>query len=488
MASIGDLVKRTSHYSLANGAIMAASFVSFPIFTRVLSVAEYGVMGLMSMLRTFLTGLSKLGLQHSSLRFYAEWEHKERGVETFIFTFFVAAALGAVAVTGISAGIAVSISSWIGERLTFFFLLACPLFITDTMSSFGLNLLRARQDSGPRAIFEVISTYLAMGLAVLCTISLIGGLKGYYIGLTAGEAAVTVTLVFYVLRWTRLKRTNWQPSLFREAIAFGLPMTITEICTVLFHMADRVIIQWLMNEVHVGYYTVAYQIANYASILFSVPMEMAVVPMYTKLYEEEGQEATSEFLKRSARLFLMMSLPAVVGLGFIRDDLVAVLASRQFLPGAHLVHYLLAGFLLFSTRAILGAGMFLKKRPWLMAGLGLAGSIVNIALNLVFIPPFGITGAVIATVVSQFVMALVFWYIGSRLVRVGLDLPALALHIVCVGTMGAALFFLDVGEGVLRLLLRVVAGAVIYAVLIALLDSEARAFSRTLLNRLRHRE
>jgi O-antigen/teichoic acid export membrane protein len=486
MAGLGDLLHKMSHYSLANLAIMAAGFVSFPILTRVLSVGEYGIMGLIVLLLTFVNSVAKLGLQHSSVRLFPAHERQEGGRERFVLTLFVATLLICVPVTLLYDGVVLAVRRWIGHH-AYFILLSSPLILIGAMNSFGLNLLRARQWSRARASFDAATIYVAMILAVLGAAVVFRGLRGYYIGLMTGQGLVSITLLAVVLRWTRLRRANWSTAVLREALAFGMPMALWELCGVLFHMGDRFIIQWLLDENAVGYYTVAFNIATYVNQLFTIPMDMAAAPMYTHVYEKEGAEATSEFLRKASRFFFLFALPVCAGMTVIREDIVALLASKQFLPGAQLVHLLLAGFLLYGSRSLLAAGMFLRKRPWLMAGLEVGGAVFNSLLCLALIPSLGILGAAVATLISQAVTAVVCWIIGSRLVRAPLDLLPLLLHAACAAGMAVAIHFVDPGPGVIRLLLRLAAGVAIYAALVLIADSEARRLVGNVVGKLRGR-
>jgi O-antigen/teichoic acid export membrane protein len=483
MAGLGDLLKRLSHYTLANLAIMAAGLVSFPILTRVLSVAEYGIMGLIVMLITFLNSVAKAGLQHSSVRLWPEWERREGGLATFGLTLFVAALSFALATLVLYNGAVVALRPLIGERLAYFIALSSPLLVIQSVNSYGLNLLRARELSGVRAGFDVATAYVAMILAVVGATLVLRGLRGYYLGLMAGQALVSLALLGYVLRWTRFRRASWSPELLRAAIAYGLPMALAELCGAMFHMADRIIIQWLLDETAVGYYTMAFNLAMYVNMLFTMPMDMAAIPMYSGVYEREGAQAASEFLRKATRFFFLFALPAIAGVTVVREDVVQLLASKQFLPGASLVNLLLAGFLLYGSRTLLAAGMLLKKRVWLVAWLELAGAALNVGLNLILIPRFGIHGSAYATLATQIVGALVFYALGARLVFVPVDLLALLRHGACAVAMGLCIHHIRLGPVALQLGLRVCAGAALYLVLLVACDREVRA----ILGRLRAR-
>jgi O-antigen/teichoic acid export membrane protein len=270
----------------------------------------------------------------------------------------------------------------------------------------------------------------------------------------------------------------------RAAISFGLPMTIFELSGVTFHLVDRGIIQWKLDETAVGYYTMAYNLAWYVNTLFTMPMDMAAVPMYTSLYEQQGPKAASEFLGKSARFFFLFAFPAIAGVMVVREDIVGLLASKQFLPGAGLVHLILAGFLFYGSRTVLGAGMFLHKRPWLMAGIELIGAILNVTLNLILIPRYKIFGAAYATLIAQCVMAGVFWFLGSRFVPVSLNILALVRYFICAALMALTISYFHPEFIMFRLALHFVGGAVIYSLLICLMDREARELAKKITERL----
>ncbi|HSK43648.1 MAG TPA: oligosaccharide flippase family protein, partial [Candidatus Binatia bacterium] len=72
MSALKTLYRHSSHYLGGRLVVMLLGFISFPVFTRVFSVAEYGAMNLITNTVLLLTVLSKFGFQHSVQRFYPE--------------------------------------------------------------------------------------------------------------------------------------------------------------------------------------------------------------------------------------------------------------------------------------------------------------------------------------------------------------------------------------------------------------------------------
>jgi O-antigen/teichoic acid export membrane protein len=66
------LFVQASHYSVANLLTTAAGLITFPLMTRIFTVADYGVMNLISATLTVSVALGKFGVQHSIIRYRSE--------------------------------------------------------------------------------------------------------------------------------------------------------------------------------------------------------------------------------------------------------------------------------------------------------------------------------------------------------------------------------------------------------------------------------
>ena len=64
------LARQSSHYLFGLLSSLALGFISFPIFTRMFSIADYGTIDYAQKILLLVTALSKAGGQNSALRFY----------------------------------------------------------------------------------------------------------------------------------------------------------------------------------------------------------------------------------------------------------------------------------------------------------------------------------------------------------------------------------------------------------------------------------
>jgi O-antigen/teichoic acid export membrane protein len=119
-----------------------------------------------------------------------------------------------------------------------------------------------------------------------------------------------------------------------------------------------------------------------------------------KLWAAEGKEATQRFLSRSLHYYLMMAVLVVCVATATAQDIVVLLASKKFLQARTLLPYLVAGLVLWAMNTFFRPGLLIHKRAHTIAQTTFFASLVNIALNMLLLKRFGLTGAAVASVLS----------------------------------------------------------------------------------------
>ena len=89
MSDIKQMISKSSHYLYGNVMVMFSHLISFPILTRILSVSDYGYLGLMTITIFLVVAFCKSGFQNSFVRFFEEHRHSQEGLETYYSTFFI---------------------------------------------------------------------------------------------------------------------------------------------------------------------------------------------------------------------------------------------------------------------------------------------------------------------------------------------------------------------------------------------------------------
>jgi O-antigen/teichoic acid export membrane protein len=174
------------------------------------------------------------------------------------------------------------------------------------------------------------------------------------------------------------------------------------------------------------------------------------------------------------RTYVMVAAPVVAGLAAVGPELLPSLASEKYAAAAVVLPWVIGGMVVDGTNSMLGAGLFIHRRTRTIMTIVLSNAALNIALNFLLVPHFGILGSAIATLVSYTFTALALASAGRRLLPVAPPLATLVRAGVAAAVMYVAVVRLLPGGRLGAVAVRAVVGAPIYAVIMALIDGESR--------------
>lgn len=482
-----DFFRQTSHYTIGNILATFAALISFPILTRMLTVEEYGLMALITSSLGLLVAFGKCGLQHSVLRFYSEtragsspW-HLEQYYATAIYGMAI---LGA-AVTCLWLIIITMLPESLlnDERLRPLLYLTATLIFVRVNESSILNILKAREQSGILATFTVLKRYGVLATVVVTLYFISQDLFGVF-GATIVAEVTGVIVVLYLLRKSvTLNVRRYSNTMLRAMMAFGIPMIATEVSGVVLNIGDRYVIQAFLGAGDLGIYAAAYNLSEYIQAILVVAMVSAVMPMYLRIWEDEGADKTIKFINSTMHFYFVVSIPIVAGLSVIGPDLLAFLASGKYESGAKIIPWVISAMLLEGSSIFLGAGLYIKKQGFTLAGLVAAAAIINLAMNLFMVPALGIEGAAISTLASSALLAIAIFLLARK--NVAVSIPW--LQIIKIAAISYSMYlllpYIQLKYELLTMLIQIACGALYYAIMMLIFDEQSRTYAERLLKR-----
>lgn len=176
---------------------------------------------------------------------------------------------------------------------------------------------------------------------------------------------------------------------------------------------DVVLIALLLGEAQVGLYSAAYRIC-FLVVALAVALHSAYLPRLARA-AAEGVEVTSALTLRAFKSAASLAIPLVVGGWILASALLENLFGDPFAPAYNAFRLLLVAMgILFLHGVLLQVlVVFDRTRPELLIRVGAAG--LNLILNLLWIPRYGIEGAAMATVIAEIFVLVLRLLVGRRL-------------------------------------------------------------------------
>ncbi|MEZ2345750.1 lipopolysaccharide biosynthesis protein [Terriglobus sp. RCC_193] len=427
MTSKPNFIRDIGNYLIGRGSLILLGFVTFPLLTRVLPVAQYGILSLTFRLVLLLVVLSKCGLQYSAARFYDTTKSDIAGQRRFYSTLLIGPAITSLLFSAIYLAVLFSSSALRKDPQLFHCLLLAPIaVILRTIQSMLLSFLRNEGRSRLHTIVEVMTKVTIM--AGLIALAIAGQHRAFLVVIAtmAAEALVIAIQLGDVLRRSLIHPSAIDWDLIRTSLMFGMPLIAYELSSLVLDSADRIIVQRYMGDHSLGLYSAAYSISGYLQDVLMTPLNLALFPIYMRLWNEEGKEAASRFLSLALSWFAVIAL-FIVGLSTLcAGDALVFLASNRFAGAEGLLKVLVPALMVYALHIFFNVGLVLQKRTSLLATIVVVAAVINIAANFLWIPRYGLMGAAAATFLSYAVMVVTLMIVNRTILPLHIN-PALAI-------------------------------------------------------------
>jgi len=458
-----DFKKFLLHFSqfiVGSLSTMLFGFISFPILTRVLTKGEYGVLGLVMTTISLVVAFSKAGLSEGIIRFYSEFNNTTKQINIFTSTIVIRGlffSIVAVIIYSLFFPIVRPLLGINNQFLSCFMIMALYLFIRP-LNIIVLNFLRV---NGKALFFNVVNFFtkvISVSLGLLLLIYVIKDLDGYFLGFVAGEYIIAIVLFVWFFSRYKVYPSNVSRDLSKKLIIFGIPLLFSELSYLLLSYADRYMIIFFYNEKALGLYSVGYNLAMYIANIVVFSLNYAVVPIYVKVFAEQGKEKTERFLSDCFDYLMIAVVPICFGYHAISKELFVFLASDKYAQAAGFSSVILLGTIILGMNSILNAGLYIRKRTMLMLFIMLAAVIVNIILNYFLIPTYGVQGAAFATLISSIMVIVLTVFFSFRYLVVKPRMRNFFYHIGLSVCMYALISRINFDVLWLSLLSKIIAG------------------------------
>jgi stage V sporulation protein B len=204
-----------------------------------------------------------------------------------------------------------------------------------------------------------------------------------------------------VLRGIRDQKGNPRAA-FRIAIAFGLPVLFAEFADKLIAYFDVLMLTYFVGLDLVGVYNIALPSAN-AFLIVGTAISRVALPMVSELHAKNDPSRLKRGISAAHRYTFLLMLPLSLATAVFSDVLLQSFFGAAYTGGATSFSILVIGVSLFAVARINFSLLAGIGKPITTTKIILLSALINVCLNLIMIPLFGINGAALATSICYFI-------------------------------------------------------------------------------------
>lgn len=386
-------------------------FGSVAVFTRIMPAEDYGRYALTLAAMSLTHILVFTWLEAAVARFHARAERRRR-MREHLTTVYAVYALIALLAGAVLIGLIQVLPLEIRLKTALSF--AAISMLLRALMQIGMETHRAEGDV--RRFSALEASYLMLGFMIGVGIILTTGLGAAGVFIGTGIAAL-IMLVFDLPVMLRRARGGQRQTVRVAAYAaYGLPVTLSLIFEHLLSVGDRFLIAGFLGQGAVGMYAAGYGLADRLLDIIFIWFGAAVWPMTIRALEQGGRRAAQEMAGQAAGLMGLIAFPAAAGLALVAGPLTTVLVGESLREeAARILPWIaLSGLMNGMMTYYFHEAFTLTRRTGVMAAIMSASAVLNLGLNLVFIPVFGLLGAALATVLVYALALVVCAVMGRR--------------------------------------------------------------------------
>ncbi|HEX2907545.1 MAG TPA: oligosaccharide flippase family protein [Phototrophicaceae bacterium] len=462
---------------LAQIVAQVGNFLLFPLLARNLGTEGFGVQTQLNAINGVLLPIATLGLGFSVVRLIAGKDDvgyiSARFLSTLLLATSVACALGA----GVFVAAPILNDLFIKvEWATSVIRLSAVMLVVMTVERVLKDYYRARMRIVAYSVFEMVQTALLV-VGIVLVFQADGGLWEVLVVWIGIKAGLMVALVAY-FRWLgeiRLRSALMPWAELLEMVRFGIPVVTMGLSMWVIGLGDRAVIGYYMDASSVGVYGSAYTLAGLLGALATAFWG----PMYPLMAKHKNNGDVPRLMgvcRRYTNAYLVIGLPALVGLTVLSAQILRILGSADFVIHPALFGLIALGLFSDQVSATPYYLIYLHNEPQVIRNVTVFTALVNMVLNVIMVPRLGIWGSALATLITygaqDILLARRVVFYGYRL-RDVYSLQKIGKLTAVALAMGGVLLLLQnqfVNDSLGVLLLLVVVGGGVYGVMLMALN------------------
>ena len=373
-----------------------SGIIMLPILTKTLPIEEYGAWIQIMVTVSLIPPIALMGLPYTMVRFLAAEKNKKEiqnafySIATFILFVSLVISLLLFLISKPFAAV------FLDDRIELVKIISLILPI-QCLNGVCFDFFRTFQQIKRYSLFTLIRTYGNVALVAYAV------LNGY--GIFGAVVAVLITQIITFLLTGSLIITKIGVEIpnfsrMKEYLSFGLPTVPGNLSSWVVNSSDRYLIGIFLGTAFVGYYSPGYALGSMIS-MFMAPLGFMLPAVLSKYYDENNMKEVKTVLRYSLKYFLALAIPSAFGLSLLSKTILTILSTPEIASQGYLITpFVAVSVVLLGIRAVIGQTFVLEKKTKISGTIWIMAAVLNLGLNLIFVPYIGILGAAITTLLA----------------------------------------------------------------------------------------
>ena len=386
------LIKNMLLFAIGNIGSKLLQIILVPIYTRVMSSAEYGTVDVMQAIVSLLIPIFSFTIYESVFRYAMEKDYDKNAVFS---TGIVISGIGGIMLC-------------IGGMFVSSFI--APIYVWLVVANTIFGFLRSLLSQYSRAINKtvlftidsVLITVIVLALNIVFIVVFKWGIYGYMLGYILANLISCVFLYVFLGNKRKLTFKSVTKTLVKEMILFSIPLIPNGVCWWISSFIDRLIITGAINEAANGIYAAGHKIPSLLTVIVSIFFQAWQMSANQEFKKNDIAEFYTEIHDQIFSVITMISSFLIL----FCKPITSVFLGEEYYSAWQVMPLLLVAISFFSLAQFLGSIYSANKKTAMAFVTNFTGVCVSLFVNVLLVVVFkiGIVGSAIATTCSYFIL------------------------------------------------------------------------------------
>lgn len=394
--------KAAFYFLICNLLQKAISFITIPIFTRIMSADEYGLYSIYTSWQSIICIFATLNLSYQVFNNgMVKYDDNKDG--------YTSSMIGLTIISSFICFILFLIFNGMWSEYTQINFVYTCIMLVDIFFSAVLSILTVRERYEFNYKILVGLTLFTIIFNPLIGIMFVLNFKDKVLGRILSVLLVNVIsgIISLAIILKRNKKTvclnHW-----KYALKLDMPLIPHYLALILLNSSDRIMIGQICGNSYSAYYSVAYNVAVIMNIVIN-SLNSSFIPW---IYQKLQSKSYGRIQKNTSYLVLLVGFLSILPM-FFGPEIVRILGGEDYYIASYVIPIISASvFMTYMYSLFINVELFYEKSKYVTIGSVLATA-VNIILNLIFIPKYGFLAAGYTTLISYIGLA-IFHYIFTK--------------------------------------------------------------------------
>lgn len=416
-----SLIKNSFLFAIGSIGSKAISFFMLPLYTRMLTTSDYGQLDILQTTISLLIPLVTFQVVEAVFRFSVDMRDKDSASKVLTNGIFLC--LIGMLITLLLFPIFNNFEPF-ATYTTMFYLIMFLTIFHGIIKQFVRGLEKIKTFVAADLIYT--GSFVTFNIVFLVNLRM--GLRGYFLSMVLAHLVAIIVLIIFgnVFKYLNLKSFN--KKLLKTMLIYSIPLIPNGLMWWVMNVSDRYMLTYFLGFDATGIYSVSYKFPSLITLMNSI----FFMAWQLSAMQEYGKEGYDNFYKNIFGVLssFLLLITAVVLL--ILKPLMSVFVADAFYESWKYVPLLLVGTVFQAFSSFFGTNYTASKKTKGAFTTSVYGAIVNIGINLLLIPIWGIQAAAFSTMLAYLTMWLLRLFDTKKFVKIKIDWKSLIFSIVLI--------------------------------------------------------